>query len=224
MRSVWNVRLKRCGCRLNASVGGLKKAQRAAEQDRPDVARARRDWQECQAQIDPRRLIFLDESGLKTNLTRLRGWILGGERLVEAVPAGHWETSTLVQAIDLNGTRAAMVLDGPMNAASFAGFCRWLLVPTLSPGDIVVMDNLSSHKSRESVAAIESAGAGIVYLPPYSPDLNPIELAFSKLKQLIRSLRPRTFSETIDAARDALLQLTHEDISSYFDHCGYEYT
>jgi len=188
------------------------------------VARARRDWQECQARVDPRRLVFLDESGLKTNLTRLRGWTLGGERLTEAVPAGHWETSTLVQAMSLNGTQAAMVLDGPMNAVSFAGFCRWLLVPTLSPGDIVVMDNLSSHKSREAVAAIESAGAKVVYLPPYSPDLNPIEMAFSKLKQLIRSLRPRAFDKIIDATRAALLQLTHDDISSYFDHCGYQPT
>lgn len=185
------------------------------------MARARADWQASQSQVDAESLVFLDEMGLKTNLTRLRGWAFGGERLVESVPAGHWETNTLVHAISLQGIRAAMVLDGPINALSFSGFCRWLLAPALSPGEIVIMDNLSSHKSAVATAVIESAGARVVFLPPYSPDLNPIEMAFSKLKQLIRGIKPRTLDETVEATRSALLQLTHSDIDSFFSHCGY---
>ena len=165
--------------------------------------------------------MFVDETGLKTNLTRLRGWAFGGERLVEAVPAGHWETSTLVHAIGLDGTRAAMVLDGPINGTSFCGFCEWLLAPALNPGDIVILDNLSSHKSALAVSLIESVGARLVYLPPYSPDLNPIEMAFSKLKQLIRSARPRAFADIVAATRNALLQLTYSDLDGFFNHCGY---
>ena len=122
--------------------------------------------------------------GLQTDLTRLRGWGLSGQRVVEAVPGGKWHTSTLVQAIGLEGIRAAMVLDGPINAPSFTGFCQWLLIPALYPGDLVVMDNLSSHRSAAAIQAIEAAGARVVYLPPYSPDLNPIENIFSRATYL----------------------------------------
>ena len=198
-----------------------KKSSRAIEQDHPDVKRQRRDWRDSQESIDPERLIFLDETGLKTDLTRLRGWAPGGDRLVEAVPGGKWETSTLVQAVALDGTRAAMVLNGPMNATCFAGFCNWLLTPTLNPGDLVVMDNLSSHRSVMAVEAIESVGARVVYLPPYSPDLNPIEMIFSKVKQLFRALKPRTFSKIAEYARQILEQVTLEDLESVFLHCGY---
>lgn len=201
-----------------------KKSQHAAEQNRKDVARARRDWIACQEQFDPKRLVFLDETSLKTNLTRLRGWAFGGERLVEAVPAGHWETSTLVQAIDIEGTRAAMILDGAMNGVSFAGFCDWLLAPQLRRGDLLVLDNLSSHKSDAAVQIIESVGASVVYLPPYSPDLNPIELAFSKLKQLIRSAKPRVFADLVDAACFAIQKITASDIEGFFQHDGYATT
>ena len=124
-----------------------KKSSRAAEQDRPDVARKRKDWHESQESIDAERLVFLDETGVKTNLTRLRGWADSSERLVEAIPGGDWETSTLVHAVALDGTRAAMVLDGPLNGNCFAGFCDQLLAPSLHPGDLVILDNLSSHKS-----------------------------------------------------------------------------
>ena len=162
--------------------------------------------------------------GLKTNLTRLRGWAKGGDRLVEAIPGGKWHTNTLVQAIALDGTRAAMVLDGPINGNSFAGFCEWLLVPSLHPGDLVVMDNLSSHRSARAIEAIEAVGARVVYLPPYSPDLNPIENIFSKVKQLIRTIRPRTFRQIIQAAKQALLKITLDDLEAVFLHCGYERT
>ena len=171
--------------------------------------------------VDPERLVFLDETGLKTNFTRLRGWAKGGERLVEAVPAGRWETHTLLHAVALDGTRAAMVLDGAMNGLSFSGFCEWLLAPSLCTGDIIVMDNLASHKSNAALEAIRAAGATPVFLPPYSPDLNPIENIFSKLKQIVRSLRPRTIRQIVDAAANALRSITLYDIQATFEHCGY---
>lgn len=201
-----------------------KKSSRAAEQNRKDVALARADWRDSQAKIDPERLVFVDETGLKTDISRLRGWAAGGERLVEAVPGGHWRTSTLVHAVALDGTRAAMVLDGPINSVCFAGFCEHFLAPALRPGDLVVLDNLSSHKSSAAVAAIEGAGARLVYLPPYSPDLNPIENLFSKIKQLIRGFRPHTWRQIIQATKHALLSITYEDIANTFLHCGYEAT
>ena len=168
--------------------------------------------------------MFLDETSLKTTLTRLRGWADGGQRLVEAIPAGKWQTNTLVHAIALDGTRAAMILDGPINAPSFAGFCRWLLAPSLRPGDLVVMDNLSSHKGRPAIEAIEQTGAKAIFLPPYSPDLNPIENVFSKIKQLIRRYRPRNLRRIIKAAANVLRQITLDDIEAVFENCGYSTT
>lgn len=140
------------------------------------------------------------------------------------MPAGRWQTNTLVQAIALDGTRAAMVLDGPINAPSFAGFCDWLLAPSLHAGDIVIMDNLSSHKCVEARLAIESVGAKIVFLPPYSPDLNPIENVFSKLKALVRKCRPRNLKAIIKAALNALREISLDDIEATFRHCGYTAT
>jgi transposase len=166
-------------------------------------------------------LVFLDEMGLQSVLSRLRGWAHEGQRLVEAVPGGKWHTSTLVQAIGLDGIRAAMVLDGPINACCFAGFCQWLLVPALHPGDLVVMDNLSSHRSTTAIEAIEAVGARVVYLPPYSPDLNPIENIFSKVKQLFRKFRPRNYRQIVMAAKRVLNTITLDDIESVFLHCGY---
>jgi transposase len=171
--------------------------------------------------VDPERLVFVDEFGAKTDLTRIRGWAEGGDRLVEAVPGRTWETSTVVHAVSLGGTRAAMVLDGPLDGLCFAGFCEQYLAPSLQPGDMVVLDNLSSHKTAAAIAAIERVGATVVPLPPYSPDLNPIENIFSKLKQLIRGFKPRTWPEIIEATKQALLQITCSDIYNAFTHCGY---
>lgn len=184
----------------------------------------RKDWHATQESVDAERLVFLDETGLKTDLSRLRGWAEGGNRLVESVPSGKWETSTLVQAIALDGTRAAMVLDGPMNSESFTGFCQWLLAPALHPGDLVVMDNLSSHKSMAAINAIEAVGAEVVYLPPYSPDLNPIENIFSKVKQLVRGLKPRSLKSIVDAVAKVLPEITVNDLLATFLHCGYDIT
>jgi transposase len=201
-----------------------KKSSRAAEQDRKDVALARANWRASQADVDPQRLVFVDETGLKTDMSRIRGWAERGTRLVEAVPGGHWHIHTLVHAVALDGTRAAMVLDGPIDSICFAGFCAHFLAPTLHPGDLVVLDNLSSHKSSAAIAAVEAVGAKMVYLPPYSPDLNPIENVFSKLKQLIRGLRPHGWSQIIQSAKQALLHVTCDDIENAFLHCGYETT
>ena len=144
-----------------------------------------------------------------------------GQRLVEAIPSGRWTTCSLVHAVALDGTRAAMVLDGPLNGVSFGGFCEWLLAPSLHPGDFVVMDNLNTHKSSLAVQAIQSVGAHVVYLPPYSPDLNPIENIFSKIKQLIRADKPRTLSQIVHAVAKSLKLLTLDDLESVFDHAGY---
>ncbi|WP_246117958.1 IS630 family transposase [Adhaeretor mobilis] len=201
-----------------------KKSSRAAEQDRSDVVVARQDWHATQETVDAERLVFLDETCLKTDLTRIRGWAEGEDRLLEAIPSGKWKTNTLVQAVALDGTRAAMVLDGPMNGICFTGFCQWLLAPALHAGDLVVMDNLSSHKSDLAVASIEAVGAEVVYLTPYSPDLNPIENVFSKVKQLIRGLRPRSLKKIVEAVQQVLPQITLDNLEATFRHCGYTVT
>ena len=167
-----------------------------------------------QSSFDPTKLVFIDETWAKTNMTRLRGWCPVGERLVDAVPHGHWKTTTLIAALDHGGMRCSMNLDGPVNAASFLSFVRHILIPTLTPGDIVVMDNLSSH---------ESVGATVLYLPPYSPDLNPIELAFSKLKQLMRSAAHRTINALWIDTQRMLDRITPIDATNFLRHCGYRY-
>ena len=157
-------------------------------------------------------------------MNRVRGWAETGRRLVDRVVGSHWETNTLVQAIALDGTRAAMILDGPVDGISFAGFCEQFLAPTLQPGDLVVLDNLSSHKSAAANRTIESVGARLVFLPPYSPDLNPIENIFSKLKQLVRGLRPQTWIQIIEATKRALQQISFDDICNAIVHAGYSAT
>lgn len=201
-----------------------KKSSRAAEQDRPDVALERANWRASQVEVDAERLVFVDETGMQSGASRLRGWAERGARLVEAVPGGHWHIHTLVHAVALDGTRAAMVVDGPIDSVCFAGFCQHFLAPTLRSGDLVVLDNLSSHKSAAAIAAIEAVGARMVYLPPYSPDLNPIENVFSKIKQLIRGFRPNGLSQIIQSVKRALLNVTCSDIENAFVHCGYEAT
>jgi transposase len=154
-------------------------------------------------------------------MNRVRGWAEIGHRLVDRVVAGHWETNTLVHAIALDGTRAAMILDGPVDGISFAGFCEHFLAPTLQPGDLVVLDNLSSHKSTAAAQSIEAVGARLVFLPPYSPDLNPIENIFSKLKQLVRGFRPKTWKQIIEAAKQGLQQISLDEICNAIAHAGY---
>jgi transposase len=171
--------------------------------------------------MDPTRLIFIDETWAKTNMTRLRGRAPSGERLVEKVPHGHWQTTTLVAALDYQGMRCSMTLDGPVNAQSFEAFVDQVLLPELKAGEIVVMDNLSSHKGSRVRERIESAGAILLYLPPYSPDLSPIEPAFSKLKQLMRSAGHRVMMGLWEDVQRMLDRISAKDSAGFFRHCGY---
>ena len=200
-----------------------KKSIHAAEQDRPDVAERRAAWRVRQVGFDPAKIIFIDETWAKTNMTRLRGRSLRGQRLVAKVPHGHWKTTTLVAALDHKGMRCSMTIDGAVNTLAFEAFVDQVLVPTLSAGEWVVMDNLSSHKSQRVRELIESAGAKLLYLPPYSPDLNPIELAFSKLKQLLRSAGHRTIDALWCDVQRMLNCITTNDAQHFMRHCGYRY-
>ena len=193
----------------------------AAEQDRPDVAERRARWCIEQLDLDPGKTIFIDETWAKTNMTRLRGRAPRGERLIEKVPHGHWKTTTLIAALDHHGMRCATTVDGAVNGDLFVAFVQQVLRPTLQPGDIVILDNLSAHKVTGVRQAIEAAGATVVYLPPYSPDLNPIELAFSKLKQLMRSAKHRLVEPLWRDTQRMLNAITPSDASGYFRHCGY---
>lgn len=156
----------------------------AAEQDRPDVAEQRELWRYWQAHLHPHRVVFIDETGANTKMARRYGRAFRGRRLVAKVPHGHWKTTTFVGALRATGFTAPLVVDGPMNGDLFLAYVQQQLVPTLRSGDTVILDNLSSHKKAGIREAVEAAGANLVYLPPYSPDLNPIELAFAKLKSL----------------------------------------
>jgi transposase len=198
-----------------------KKHLRAAEQDREDVEEARRAWAELQKTLDPRRLVFLDETWATTALTPARGWAPKGERLVCTVPHGHWHTTTFLCGLRTTGLVAPLVLDGAMNGPAFLAYTEQFLVPTLRPGDIVVLDNLSSHKVAGVREAIEQAGAGVLYLPPYSPDLNPIELAFSKLKRLLRDAAERTMEALWQTIGRLLQRFSPAECANYIRHCGF---
>ena len=155
-------------------------------------------------------------------MARTRGRAPRGERCRAPVPHGHWKTTTFTGALRLSGMTAPMVLDGPMNAAAFVAYVEQVLVPTLQSGDVVVMDNLPAHKAGGVRAAIEQAGATLLYLPPYSPDFNPIENAFAKLKALLRKAAARTIAELWDAIRDALPTFSPAECANYFTAAGYE--
>jgi transposase len=171
--------------------------------------------------LDPAKLVFIDETWAKTNMTRLRGRAPRGERLIAKVPHGHWKTTTLIAALDQRGMRCSTTVDGSINRDVFEAFVQQVLTPTLGPGDIVVMDNLSSHKGGRIGEMIQAVGATLVYLPPYSPDLNPIELAFAKLKQLLRSAQHRTMNALWQDVQRMLDLITSSDAAAFYRHCGY---
>jgi transposase len=201
-----------------------KKSLRASEQDRADVARRRRQWQQRQSQVGAARLIFIDETWTKTNMTRLHGRCARGQRLVGKVPHGLRKTLTFVAGLRCDGITAPCILDGPINAESFLAWVEQFLVQTLRPGDIVVMDNLSSHKNPAIRRAIRAVGAKLFYLPPYSPDLNPIEQAFAKLKTLLRKANARSFEQIQAAIARLLKTITPHDCRNFFAHAGYAST
>ena len=171
--------------------------------------------------MTPARLVFIDETWATTNMTRLRGRCPRGERLVAAVPHGHWKTSTFVAALRTTGLTAPLVLDGAMNGEAFRAYIEQSLVPTLAPGDIVIMDNLGAHKVAGIREAIEACGATLLYLPPYSPDLNPIEQSFSKLKALVRKEGARTREALWNAIGRFIPRFAPEECANYFAQAGY---
>jgi transposase len=179
-------------------------------------------WLEVQPELDPPRLVFIDETGATTKMARLRGRSRRGQRCRAAIPHGHWKTTTFVAALRLNGMTAPMVLDGAMTGEAFLAYVRQLLAPTLRPGDIVVMDNLPAHKVGGVRRTIEAAGASLLYLPPYSPEFNPIEQAFAKLKALLRKAAARTVDALWAAIAAALEAFTPAECANYFTNSGYE--
>jgi transposase len=194
----------------------------ASEQDRPDVLSRREAWFEGQLDLNPTQLIFIDETWTATNMARLRGRAPKGERLRASVPHGHWKTTTSVAGLRVDGIAAPFVLDGPINRDAFQAYVDQVLVPELKCGDVVVMDNLSSHQGPAVRRAIETAGAKLLYLPPYSPDFNPIENAFAKLKTLLRKAAERTVSALWDGIAILLDAFTPNECANYFAAAGYE--
>ena len=202
----------------------FKKSLRASEQDRADVARRRRQWKQRQGKISATRLVFVDETWAKANMTRLHGRCPRGQRLIAKVPHGPRKTLTFVAGLRCDGFTAPCVFEGPIDGESFLAWVEQFLAPTLLPGDIVVMDNLSSHKDPAIRQAIRSAGAKLFYLPPYSPDLNPIEQAFSKLKALLRKENARGPEEVERSIGELLSRLTPTECRNFFSDAGYTST
>jgi transposase len=194
---------------------------RPAEQARPDVARKRARWRTHQGRIDRKRLLFIDETWIKTNMAPLRGWGPRGRRLRCDVPHGHWKTLTFLAALRHDRIEAPFVIDGPINGEAFLTYIEKVLVPALYPGDIVILDNLGSHKGKQAQRLIRAAGAHLIFLPPYSPDLNPIEQVFAKLKHLMRKASSRTVEATWRSAGELLANFTPEECGNYFTNSGY---
>jgi len=199
---------------------GVKKTVHAAEQSREDIKQKREDWITFQKTVDPSRLVFLDESGINTGMTRLYGRALKNQRVVDAVPDVRFARITILSSVRMDGTIVPCVFDDSLNGDLFKEYIRLFLAPTLKPGDIVAMDNLSSHKVSGITELIEAAGAKVLYLPPYSPDFNPIELMWSKMKAALRKLKVRS-EDLLDAAIvSALDTVSVSDISHWFAHDG----
>jgi transposase len=192
-----------------------------AEQHRPDIARKRRRWKSHQHRIDPSRLVFIDETWVKTNMAPLRGWGPRGCRLEARLPHGHWKTLTFIAALRLDRLDAPWVIDGPINGELFTLYVETQLAPTLAKGDVVILDNLGSHKARPARHAVRAAGAHLVFLPPYSPDLNPIEQLFAKLKHLIRKAEPRSVEATWRKVGDLLHLFSPSECANYLRNSGY---
>lgn len=171
--------------------------------------------------MDPRQLVFIDESGVTTEMTRRYGRAPRGERVIDSAPAGHWRTLTLLGAISWQGMLAAMTIEAATDTDVFLAYVEQVLCPKLQPGQVVVMDNLGAHKVAGVRELIEGQGAKLLYLPPYSPDFNPIEHAWSKIKQRLRSAKARALETLQEAATAAIATVTANDAAAWFQHCGY---
>ena len=182
---------------------------------------AREAWKACMSSLPADKLVFVDESGAKTNMTRFYGWAPRGERAVEKVPHGHWATQTMISSIRSDGTSACMTVDGATDTEVFLAYALTTLIPSLREGDIVILDNLSPHRSPRVVKAINEAGALVLFLPPYSPDFNPIEQMWSKVKATLRRIGAGTLDELADAINFALAGVSADNAISWFENSGY---
>lgn len=198
-----------------------KKSLSASEQSRPDVAAARAAFFEQIKDVPLQDVVVLDESYATTKFTRLRGRAPRGVRLRSSVPHGHWKLLTIIAAMTLRGVQASMTIDAATDTDVFGAFIEQVLVPTLRPGQVLILDNLAAHKVGWIIERIERAGCRVVFLPPYSPDFSPIEPMWSKVKQLLRSAAARTVDALQDAVGSALSAITESDCHGYFEHCGY---
>jgi transposase len=215
--AVWNL-LARHGLTVK------KKTVHASEQERADVVAARETWRQMQQGLDPTKLVFLDESGVKTNMARRHGRAKKGKKVGASIPHGHWKSLTFIAGLRADRIDAPWVLDRAMNGTAFLTYLREVLGPTLAKGDVVIMDNLSTHKVAGVKEAIEATGAKLLYLPPYSPDLNPIEMMFAKLKALLRKAAKRTVDDLWKAIGNILDQVTSKECKNYFEKAGYAST
>ena len=229
MRSFWRftsgesqAAAARCPDFLLAMASPLKKSLRAAERKRADIARARRRWIREQGFLDPAHLVFIDETAVTTNMLRLNGWNPRGERLVSDAPMGHWETVTFIAGLRQIGVVAPMLIKGAMNGEAFLAYIEQCLVPTLKRRDIVVVDNVPFHKVAGVEEAIQAVGASLRYLPPYSPDLNPIELLFHPLKTWLRKAAEHTMEGLHRCVGSYIRVLDPAECIAYFRHSGYE--
>jgi transposase len=211
----------RCGSSCGARDCASKKTLFALEQARADVARGRRRWRSRQVRLDPRRLVFIDETWIKTNMAPLRGWGPKGKRLRGFAPHGHWRTLTFLGALRCDRLTAPCVFDGPINGECFRAYVQQQLAPVLRPGDIVIMDNLGSHKGKAVRQTIEAAGARLRFLPPYSPDLNPIEQAFAKIKHWMRCAQKRSVEDTWRHVGTLVETIKPDECDNYFTNAGY---
>jgi transposase len=205
-------------------VGSKKKWLRADERNRPDVKKRREAWTEVYLPLFMEmlgHLVFIDESGAKTNMTRLYGRAKKGQRCYDDAPHGHWNTTTMVSSIRLDGTTACMTLDGAQTTEAYREYARQILVPELKTGDIVIFDNLRVHHDPKALDLIHAAGAMTLPLPAYSPDLNPIEKMWSKIKALLRKAKARTLEALEAAIKNALEAVTGNDAIGWFKSCGY---
>ncbi|WP_369810016.1 IS630 family transposase [Bradyrhizobium sediminis] len=206
---------------VHAEKLSFKKSVVAGERDRPDVARRRSQWTKYQGRVEAERLVFIDETWTRTDMAPLRGWALRGRRLPAKVPHGRWKTMTFLAALRHDRIDAPWFIEGPIDGESFRTYVEKALLPTLRPGDIVVMDNLGSHKSKSVRQLIRSAGAKLFFLPKYSPDLNPIEQVFAKLKHLLRKAAARTVDAVCAVIGQLLNAFTPQECANYLKNSGY---
>ena len=215
---------RRCIVSWSVTASRSKKVLHACEQERADVARARRRWIREQGLLDSTRLVFLDETALSTNMTRSHGRAPKGERVCGRVPFGAWKTLTFVAGLRCDRMTAPMLINGAMNGAIFLAYIEQCLVPTLEPGDVVIMDNVATHRVEGVRQMIDAAGATLRYLPPYSPDLNPIEKSYSVFKAFLRKCAERTEQALRRRAGQFVRRLPAEACANFFTHAGYAAT